>query len=78
MKALISINDTITDYEGTEGQRLLDIVENDATFPVHSDMSWIDCPGVADGADASVIGNYQSQYWYKDNAFSLIPVDPEL
>lgn len=78
MKALISINDTITDYEGTEGQRLLDIVENDATFPVNSEMTWIDCPGVADGADALVIGNYQSQYWYKDNAFSLIPVDPEL
>ena len=33
MKALISINDTMEDYEGNEGQRILEIVADDATFP---------------------------------------------
>lgn len=70
MKALISINDITTDYEGNQGQRIIEIVADDATFPVHSDMTWIDCP------DVSVISEYTCLYWYKDNAFSLIPQEP--
>jgi len=72
MKALISVNDYIVDYQGVQGQRILEIVEDDATFPVHSDMTWMDCPVVGDAND------YVHLYWYKDNSFSLIPVDPDL
>jgi hypothetical protein len=76
MKALISVNDYIMDYEDNQGQRILEIVEDDAVFPVHSDMTWIDCPGLADGSSEGAITSYKCLYWYKDNAFSLIPVDP--
>ena len=78
MKALISVNDYVIDYEGNQGQRILEIVEDDAVFPVYSEMTWIDCPGVAEGASEGVIGEYECLYWYKDNAFSLVPVDPSL
>ena len=76
MKALISVNDYIMDYEDNQGQRILEIVEDDAVFPVHSVMTWIDCPGLADGSSEGAITSYECLYWYKDNAFSLIPVDP--
>tara|TARA_B110000285_G_scaffold207665_1_gene247216 strand:+ start:276 stop:512 length:237 start_codon:yes stop_codon:yes gene_type:complete len=76
MKALISINDITTDYEGNQGQRIIEIVADDATFPIHSDMTWIDCPGVANNASEQDIANYESLYWYKDNTYSLIPQEP--
>jgi hypothetical protein len=73
MKVLISINDTMEDYEGNEGQRLLEIVADDGTFPVNPQMTWMDIP---DMPSEEVI-TYMSTYWYYNNAFSLIPVEPE-
>ena len=63
MKALISVNDYVIDYEGNQGQRILEIVEDDAVFPVYSEMTWIDCPGVAEGASEGVIGEYECLYY---------------
>ena len=73
MKVLISINDTIDDYEGNEGQRLLEIVADDATFPVNSGMTWMDIPDMP----SEDVNLYMSTYWYYNDAFSLIPVEPE-
>tara|TARA_R110000782_G_scaffold21614_1_gene57986 strand:+ start:258 stop:515 length:258 start_codon:yes stop_codon:yes gene_type:complete len=74
MKVLISINDIIYDYEGNQGQRILEIVADDETFPVNPQMTWMDIPDMPIGE----VNLYMSTYWYYDNAFSLIPVDPDL
>tara|TARA_R110000803_G_scaffold125248_1_gene192896 strand:- start:141 stop:365 length:225 start_codon:yes stop_codon:yes gene_type:complete len=74
MKALISINDLIYDYEGTEGQRIVQVVADDGTFPVNPQMTWMDIPDMP----IEDVNNYVVTHWYVDNAFSLIPVDPNL
>ena len=73
MKVLISINDTMEDYEGNEGQRILEIVADDATFPVNPQMTWMDIPDMP----SEDVNLYMSTYWYYNDAFSLIPVEPE-
>tara|TARA_R110000744_G_scaffold74753_2_gene149100 strand:- start:65 stop:292 length:228 start_codon:yes stop_codon:yes gene_type:complete len=74
MKALISINDIIFDYEGNQGQRILEIVADDASFPVNSQMTWIDISDMP----TDDIPEYVYTHWYVNNAFSLIPQDTNL
>tara|TARA_R110000782_G_scaffold207335_1_gene295888 strand:- start:228 stop:455 length:228 start_codon:yes stop_codon:yes gene_type:complete len=74
MKALISINDWKIDYQGNQGQRILDVVADDATFPIHPDMTWIDFPDMP----TDDLPLYIYEHWYINNAISLMPQDPNL
>lgn len=43
MKALIDTLTTETDYEGIEGARICEIVNDDETFEVFETLIWVDC-----------------------------------
>ena len=43
MKALVHLIETETDYVNNEGARICEIVNDDETFEVHSNLIWVDC-----------------------------------
>ena len=42
MKALISPNEKVTDYEGNVGERVAQVEPDDKTFPGAAPLFWID------------------------------------
>jgi len=64
MKALISPNEKVTDYEGNVGERVAQVEQNE--FPVAAPLFWTDCP------DDCV----QDVWWYYNGVCQPIPVAP--
>ena len=65
MKALISPNEKVTDYEGNVGDRIAQVEQNE--FPVAAPLFWTDCPNdcVAD------------VWWYYNGACEVMPQPPQ-
>ena len=66
MKALISPNEQVTDYQGNVGERVAQVESDNQTFPVANPLFWIDCP---DDCVADV-------WWYYQGSCQLIPQPP--
>ncbi len=64
MKALISPNEKVTDYEGNVGARVAQVQET--TFEVAPPLFWTDCP---DNCIADV-------WWYYQDTCQPIPQPP--
>lgn len=66
MKALISPNEKVTDYQGNVGERVAQVEPDDKTFPIAQPLFWTDCPDdcVAD------------QWYYINGACTPIPQPP--
>ena len=66
MKALISPNEKVTDFEGNIGERIAQVEPDANVFPVAQPLHWVDCPDdcVAD------------QWWYYQNTCQPIPQPP--
>jgi hypothetical protein len=64
MKALISPNEKVTDYQGNVGERVAQVEQN--TFEVAPPLFWIDCP---DDCVADV-------WWYYNGVCEAIPQLP--
>ena len=65
MKALISPNEKVTDYEGNVGDRVAQVEQNE--FPVAAPLFWTDCP---DDCVADV-------WWYYNGTCEVMPTPPE-
>jgi hypothetical protein len=44
MKALISPNEHIVDFEGNVGERIAEVEPDDKTFDVAPPLHWVTCP----------------------------------
>lgn len=66
MKALISPNEKVTDFEGNVGERVAQVEPDNKTFPVADPLFWVDCSYecVAD------------QWWYYQGTCQVIPQPP--
>ena len=51
MKALIHTLETETDYAGITGARICEIVNDDETFEVFSNLIWVDCDNSINDSD---------------------------
>jgi hypothetical protein len=65
MKALISPNEKVTDYEGNVGERIAQVEQNE--FPVAEPLFWTECP---DDCVADV-------WWYYNGVCEVMPTPPE-
>jgi hypothetical protein len=65
MKALISPQETRTDYQGNVGKRVAQVEQNE--FAVAAPLFWIDCP---DNCVADV-------WWYYNDVCEVMPTPPE-
>lgn len=65
MKALISPNEKVTDYEGNVGERIAQVEQN--TFEVAPPLHWVDCP---DDCVADI-------WWYYQEVCEPIPQPPQ-
>lgn len=67
MKALISPNEKVTDFEGNVGERIAQVEPDANVFPVAAPLHWVDCPDdcVAD------------QWWYYQGSCQAIPQPPQ-
>jgi hypothetical protein len=66
MKALISPQETRTDYEGNVGERVAQVEPDDKVFLVHPTLFWVDCP---DDCVADV-------WWYYNGVCQPMPIPP--
>lgn len=66
MKALVSPNEKVVNYEGNVGDRIAQVEQDDNVFPVADPLFWTDCPDecVAD------------QWYYIDYKCEVIPPAP--
>jgi hypothetical protein len=67
MKALISPNEKVYDYESNVGQRIAQVESDDKIFAVASPLHWVDCP---DDCVADI-------WWYYQDVCQPIPQPPE-
>lgn len=65
MKALISPEEKVTDYQGNVGERIAQVEQN--TFEVAPPLHWVDCP---DNCVADV-------WWYYNGTCEEIPQPPQ-
>jgi hypothetical protein len=65
MKALISPQEKVTDYQGNVGERVAQVEQN--TFEVAPPLHWIDCP---DDCVADV-------WWYYNGVCEVMPTPPQ-
>lgn len=68
MKALISPNEKVTDYEGNVGIRIAQVEPDNKIFDVAVPLFWMDCP------DDCV----RDLWWYYQNVCQLIPQPPNI
>lgn len=66
MKALISPNEKVIDYEGNVGERVAQIEPDDQTFPIAQPLFWTDCP----------IDCVADLWYYINNTCQVIPQPP--
>ena len=66
MKALISPNEKITDFESNVGERVAQVEPDVNEFPVANPLFWVDCP---DDCVADV-------WWYYQGTCQVIPQPP--
>lgn len=66
MKALISPNEILTDYQGNTGERIVQIEPDGQTFEVASPLFWSDCPDDCE----------PNMWWYHDNVCQPMPQPP--
>jgi len=70
MKILVSRTEQIVCWDGSTGSRIVQIVEDNATFPTHSDLTWHDA--------LPEMNEFNLQdYYYCNDAITLIPVEEE-
>ena len=65
MKALVSPQEKVTDYQGNVGDRIAQVEQNE--FPVAAPLFWTDCP---DDCVADV-------WWYYNGTCEVMPTPPE-
>lgn len=66
MKALISPNEKVTDYEGSVGERVAQVEPDNKIFDVAAPLHWVDCP---DDCVADI-------WWYYNDMCQPMPVAP--
>ena len=66
MKALISPDEQVIDYQGNVGERVAQVVPDDGTFPVGAPLFWTPCQ---DDCIADV-------WWYYQGTCQIKPVPP--
>lgn len=65
MKALISPQEKVTDYQGNVGERIAQVEQNE--FPVAPPLHWVACP---DDCVADI-------WWYYNGTCEVMPTPPE-
>lgn len=65
MKALISPQEKVTDYQGNVGERVAQVEQN--VFEVAHPLHWVDCP---DDCVADV-------WWYYNGVCEVMPTPPQ-
>jgi hypothetical protein len=68
MKALVSPNEKVTDYQGNVGERIAQVEPDGQTFPVAQPLFWTDCP---DDCVADL-------WWFYQDSCQLKPQPPEV
>lgn len=67
MKALVSPNEKVVNYEGNVGDRIAQVEPDNNVFSVADPLFWTDCPNDC----------ISDLWWYYQGSCQLIPQPPE-